>query len=145
MAVSAAFGVLIGRQIANIFFLWIWVLCIAHINKSQVSCRPAQRTGTAARALRSWLLLVMSAAAWSVKSAAMAVSAAAFCVFVWLEVTYVYLWFVFLFFAHITFLQLCFLLWVASVTPNRCRPPTTFLSGRRSSKRISFSFERFCR
>lgn len=74
-----------------------------------------------------------------------AVSTAAFSIFVRLQITHVYLWFVFLFFAHITFLQLCFLLWVMSVTPKRCRPPTTFLSGRRSSNRISFSLERFCR
>jgi len=30
-AASAAFSVLIRRQVAHIFFLWIWLLCFAHI------------------------------------------------------------------------------------------------------------------
>ena len=87
---------------------------------------------------------MMLAATGRIKSATVA-TAATLSVFVRLEITYIYLWFVFLFFAHITFLQLFFWFWVASVAPNSCRPPTTFLSGRRSSNRISFSFERFGR
>ena len=38
-----------------------------------------------------------------------------------------------------------FLVWVVSVAPNSCCPPTTFSFEIRPSKWTSFSFERFCR
>ncbi|PYI89056.1 MAG: hypothetical protein DMF03_08780 [Verrucomicrobia bacterium] len=50
--------------------------------------------------------------------------ATALSIFARLQVAHINL---FLFFAHITFLQLFFWFWVASVAPNSCRPPYELL------------------
>jgi hypothetical protein len=68
----------------------------------------------------------------------LATAAAAFSIFVRLQVAHFNIFF--LLFAHITFLQLVLWFWVVSVTPNSCCPPTTFSLGSRSSKRTSLSF-----
>ena len=123
------------------FFSWFWVWVMS----------VAVRTAAVAAVRRyAELLLVVFAASSGVEAArplatlasALPTAAAAFSIFVRLQVAHFNIFF--LLFAHITFLQLFVRFRVVSVSPNSCCPPTTFSPGIRPSKRTSLSFERFC-
>jgi hypothetical protein len=99
-AADAAFGVFVRRQIADVFLIWVRILCLAHFSWFPFGfvARPHSGFGPPCGA-REWLLGLSDAAL-------NALGTATFGVFFWLQITHINLRFVFFLFAHIIFLSL---------------------------------------